>query len=111
MNTLNYKGYAAKLEYDADDRIFVGHIAGIKDIVGFHGTNVNELEEAFTQAVDSYLMACEQLGEAPNKPYSGRMMLRLAPETHQRIATVAQIQGISLNQWASQTLHHAALHA
>jgi predicted HicB family RNase H-like nuclease len=111
MNTLNYKGYAAKLEYDADDHLFVGHIAGIKDIVGFHGTNVSELEEAFTQAVDSYLMACERLGEAPNKPYSGRMMLRLAPETHQRIATVAQIQGLSLNQWASQALHHAALHA
>jgi predicted HicB family RNase H-like nuclease len=111
MNTLNYKGYAAKLEYDAEDHLFVGHIAGIKDIVGFHGTNVNELETAFTEAVDNYLMACERLGEAPNKPYSGRMMLRLAPETHQRIATVAQIQGISLNQWASQTLHHAALHA
>ena len=70
MNTLNYKGYAAKLEYDADDRIFVGHIAGIKDIVGFHGTNVNELEAVFTEAVDGYLMACERLGEAPNKPYS-----------------------------------------
>jgi len=37
MNAMKYKGYAARIEYDAHDRIFVGHLVGIRDIVGFHG--------------------------------------------------------------------------
>ena len=27
-----YKGYVAHIEYDEEDRIFVGHLAGIKDM-------------------------------------------------------------------------------
>jgi predicted HicB family RNase H-like nuclease len=105
---MQYKGYMARIEYDAVDKIFVGHIAGIKDIVGFHGTSVTALELAFSESVDQYLAACQQLGEQPNKPYSGRMMLRLEPLAHQRIALAAEVKGISINQWASQTLTQAA---
>ncbi|MDM8562875.1 hypothetical protein QUF54_05925 [Candidatus Marithioploca araucensis] len=52
MNTMTYRGYIARVEYDNEDRIFVSHLAGIRDIVGFHGTSVNELESAFQEAVD-----------------------------------------------------------
>lgn len=51
MNSMKYKGYAARIEFDADDRIFVGHLAGIRDVVGFHGSSVVELETAFHEAV------------------------------------------------------------
>ena len=63
-NTLTYSGYSARVEFDAEDRLFVGHIAGIRDIVGFHGASVDELEAAFHEAVDDYLAACEKLGPA-----------------------------------------------
>jgi predicted HicB family RNase H-like nuclease len=43
MNGMTYKGYAARVEFDAEDHIFVGHIIGIRDIVGFHGETVSEL--------------------------------------------------------------------
>jgi len=43
MNMMKYRGYVARIEYDEEDRIFVGHLAGIKDIVGFHGTTVNQV--------------------------------------------------------------------
>ena len=59
MNSnLNFKGYLAKVEFDAEDRIFVGRIIGIRDVIGFHGESVAELEEAFHEAVDNYLAAC-----------------------------------------------------
>ena len=45
MNAMNYKGYFAKVEFDVEDRIFVGHIIGIRDVVGFHGESVEELEK------------------------------------------------------------------
>jgi predicted HicB family RNase H-like nuclease len=57
MKGMNYKGYFAKIEFDSEDRIFVGHIIGIQDVVGFHGESVAELETAFQEAVDDYL-AC-----------------------------------------------------
>ncbi len=55
MNAMSYKGYLARIEYSTEDRLFVGHLAGIRDIIGFHGTTVDELEEAFHEAVDDYL--------------------------------------------------------
>ena len=108
MNTMSYNGFAARVEFDAEDRIFVGHVAGIRDIVGFHGESVAELEAAFHEAVDDYLAACKKLGQTPDKPYSGRVMLRLPPEVHARASAAAQVQGLSFNQWAAQVLDTAA---
>lgn len=108
MNTMTYKGYAARIEFDAEDRIFVGHLAGIRDSVAFHGETVNELETAFRESVDGYLVACEKLGQEPNKPFSGRVLLRLTPEAHAAAAVAAKVSGKSLNQWAAEALTHAA---
>ena len=108
MNTMNYNGYSARVEFDAEDRLFVGHIAGIRDIVGFHGKSVVELESAFHEAVDDYLAACKKLKQSPDKPYSGRVMLRLPPEVHARASAAAQVQGVSFNQWAAKVLDSAA---
>ena len=108
MNTMTHKGYAARVEFDAEDRIFVGHIAGIRDIVGFHGESVDGLESAFHEAVDDYLAVCKKLGQTPDKPYSGRVMLRLPPELHARASAAAQITGLSFNQWAAKALEQAA---
>lgn len=54
-NTIYYKSYAARIEYSDEDGCFIGHIAGISDIVGFHGDSVSELHIAFEEAVDDYL--------------------------------------------------------
>ena len=51
-NALTYKGYSARVEFDAEDRIFAGRIAGIRDIVGFHAETVTGLEKAFREAVN-----------------------------------------------------------
>lgn len=107
MNTLTHKGYAARVEFDAEDRIFHGRIAGIRDIVSFHGESVKELLAAFEEAVDDYLETCEKLGQQPNKPFSGRMMLRLPPETHAAAAMAAEANGKSLNQWATEVIDKA----
>ncbi len=70
MNTMSFKGYAARIEYSEDDGCFVGHIADINDIVGFHGDSVAELRAAFEEAVDDYLETCRKLERTPEKPYS-----------------------------------------
>lgn len=107
MNTMTYRGYAARIEYSDEDKCLVGHIAGINDIVGFHGESVEELRAAFEEAVDDYLEVCETLNRAPQKPYSGRLMLRVPPEVHAAVATAAEVSGKSINQWATETFTRA----
>ncbi len=108
MSTMTFKEYAARIEYSDEDGCFVGHIAGIKDVIGFHAETVKELRAAFEEAVDDYLTTCAELGRAPQKPYSGKLMLRVPPEVHARAAMMAQAHGVSINQWASDVLAHAS---
>lgn len=107
MNLMNHKGYTARIEYSHEDDCFVGHIAGIKDVVGFHGDSVAELHEAFAEAVDDYLETCERLGRAPQKPYSGKVMLRIDPQLHAQAAAIAEAKGKSLNAWAQEVFKEA----
>ena len=74
MKTMTYKGYSAVIQYSDEDGCFVGHIAGILDIVGFHGESVSELRAAFREAVDDYLSSCARTGKKPQKPMSGKLL-------------------------------------
>jgi predicted HicB family RNase H-like nuclease len=108
VNTMAFKGYHARIDFDPEDELFVGRLLGINDIVGFHADSVAGLTEAFHSAVDDYIAACETAGKAPEKPYSGKLMLRVAPEIHARAALAAQIEGKSLNQWGEDVLAAAS---
>lgn len=107
MNTLNYKGYTARIKFDERDNILIGRLIGIKDIICFHADNVTDLRLAFKDAVDDYLEACEKIGKLPEKLYSGKLMLRVSPEIHAHAALMAETQGKSLNQWAADVLGNA----
>lgn len=105
---MRFKGYTARIEYSDEDACFVGHLAGITDVVGFHGETVAQLRSAFKEAVDDYLEACERVGRSPRKPYSGKLLLRVPPELHAKVSIAAQTSGKSLNQWATEALDRAA---
>ena len=107
-NTMTHKGYSARIDYDDDDSMFTGQIAGIRDGVGFHADTVDALREAFHEAVEDYLETCAEIGKQPQKPYSGRMMFRVSPEVHRQAALAAELSGKSLNQWAEEVLDRAA---
>ena len=79
MNTMDYKGYTAHMSFDAEDKIIVGRVMDIDDIITFHGVSVAEFEAAFQSAIDAYIHACEQLGQGTEKPASGKLMLRVDP--------------------------------
>ena len=107
-NVMTYKGYSARIEYDDEDGILFGQIAGIRDGVGFHADSVDELRSAFHEAVEDYLETCAKVGKEPQKPYSGKMMFRVSPDVHRKAAIAAELSGKSLNQWAEEALDKAA---
>lgn len=108
MSTMNYRGYHARITFEEDDGVFVGRIAGIRDRILFEGESVDELENAFRGAVDDYLETCAARGKEPQKPYSGRMMLRITPERHAKAALAAELSGLSLTKWVERAIDREA---
>ena len=105
-NAMTYKGYVGTVEYSEEDACLFGRIAGIRDIITYEGESVTDIRAAFEEAVDDYLKHCAEIGKEPNKPYSGKFMLRLDPSLHARLAAKALADGKSLNQYAADVLSH-----
>ena len=107
MNTMTYRGYTARIEFDERDSIFVGRALGLRSIISFHGQTVEELRGQFVAAIDDYVADCQAQGVSPEKPASGKLLLRVAPEIHRQALIKAQSTGKSLNQWATEALERA----
>jgi predicted HicB family RNase H-like nuclease len=104
MNTMSYKGYIARIDFDDRDNIFVGRVLGVKAIIGFHGETVAQLRADFEQAIDFMLEDCKQRGVNPEKPTNGKLLIRIPPELHAAALIKAQAVGKSLNQLATEAL-------
>ena len=107
MNTMSYLGYTARIEFDERDSIFVGRVLGLRSIISFHGQTVEELRGQFAAAMDDYVADCEEQGVTPERPASGKLLLRVTPEIHSQALIKAQATGKSLNQWATEALEQA----
>jgi predicted HicB family RNase H-like nuclease len=101
---MEYKGYFAKVEFDDEANIFHGEIINLRDVITFEGETVDELRTALVDSVEDYLAFCKERGEEPDKPYSGRFLVRVEPELHKTLVIQARKNGKSLN-----TLVHDAL--
>lgn len=107
MKFLEHKGYTATVEFDADDGILVGRVIGVNDVITFHGTTVKEVVSAFRESVDDYLAACAKLGQSPDKPASGKFIVRASPLTHRSALAMATAEGKSLNAWVVGVIERA----
>ena len=109
-DAMEYKGYTAVVRFRPDDEIFHGTVINVTDSVHFEGKSVNELKRAFKESVDYYLAFCKKRGEEPDKPYSGKLSLRLDPNIHRKVALAAKLQGESVNAFITHTLSDAIQH-
>ena len=105
---LSYKGYSGHAEYDDEAGLFHGEVLDTRDVVTFQGRSVEEIETAFRESIDDYLEFCAERGEAPDKPFSGKLMLRLPKEVHREVHVRAKREGKSLNQYVLDRLRDAA---
>ena len=65
MNTMTYKNYIARIEFDERDNIFVGRVLGLRSIISFHGETVSELRHEFEVAIDDFLNDFKEQGITP----------------------------------------------
>jgi predicted HicB family RNase H-like nuclease len=103
---LEYKGYVGAVE--ADEGAFAGRVIGLRDVITFEGETFAEVEQAFRGSIDDYLAFCAQRGEQPDRPFSGKIPVRIDPELHRRAAARAKAEGVSLNQWIARRIETAA---
>lgn len=106
MNTLQYKGFLGSVEFSEADGVFFGKIEGINALVNFEGESVKELTKAFHEAVEDYLVFCEEEGIEPHRSYSGALNVRLTPEIHSRVATLAKQTGVSINAFIRKAVEN-----
>ncbi|MGE0087694.1 MAG: type II toxin-antitoxin system HicB family antitoxin [Desulfococcaceae bacterium] len=103
---MNYKGYFGEAFYDSDMKMFSGRVANAKGVGTFYGTSTGELEQAFQETVDYYLDLCKRKGVEPEKPFSGKLSLRIPMQLHQRLYQSAREEGKSVNRWVAEQLEH-----
>lgn len=94
-----YKGYNAKVEIDLEDQVFTGTVLDLHDILHFEAHDFSEIQPAFEQVVDEYLAWCEETGTEPDKPYSGKFLLRMPSTLHRQLARRADNRQESLNSF------------
>ena len=105
---MEYKGYHAAIAYDHEAGVFHGEIVGTRDVIFFEGTSVEQLQEEFRFSVDGYLEMCAERGQEPDKPFSGKIPLRVTSEVHRAATVAARTEGKSLNALIADTVERAA---
>src|SRR5690348_5075496 len=103
-----HKGYVGRPEIDEDAGLIRGEVAGLRAVVTFQGRTVDEARQAFRESIDDYLAWCAERGKPPEKPLSGRILVRSTPELHRALANRAVREGKSLNQVVVEALTDAA---
>ena len=104
---MEYKGYIGKVAIDDEAGILYGEVINIRDVITFEGTSVAELQKAFHESVDDYLAFCAERGESPEKPFSGKFVVRLPAELHRKAYIQAKLADKSLNGWVTEVLQSA----
>ena len=62
---MEYQGFEGVAEFVVEDQMYYGRVVRIRDVIGFEGTDLEELEESFHRAVDGYLEVCAEKGKEP----------------------------------------------
>jgi predicted HicB family RNase H-like nuclease len=106
QDLMKYKDFLGSVHYDDDDGRFVGRIEEIPDLVTFQGSSVEELREAFQNAVDDYVALCEATNRPFRRSFKGSFNVRVAPGLHRDAYRCAIESGLSLNQFVRQAIEH-----
>jgi len=104
----SYKGYVPEVWYERDDKTFHAIAQGIRSVIHAEAETLEEIQKEFELSVDTYLDVCKEEGIEPQRPKSGNIAVRIAPEIHEMVADAANADAKSVNQWIADVLKEAA---
>lgn len=101
---MEYKGYIGQVEFDDEADVFHGEVVNLRDVITFQGKTVAQIRKAFRESLDDYLEFCAERNEEPEKPFSGKFLVRVDPTLHKKLVTRARMEHKSLNAWVRDVL-------
>jgi predicted HicB family RNase H-like nuclease len=101
---MEYKSYIGTVTFDEDAELFHGEVINLNDVITFQSDTVEGLKREFQASVDDYLEFCEERGERPDKPFSGKLTLRIDPDLHRELYIKSRKENKSLNSWIVEKL-------
>lgn len=104
MNDMKYKGYLGSVEVDVDDNLLHGKLLFIRDLVTYQSASPSELKGAFQEAVDDYLVDCENQGVEPETPCKGQFNVRVSPKLHRQLAMRSRSLNKTMNEYVGDVL-------
>ena len=108
-NTMQYKGYTALIEYNAEDECFVGQVVGTRHAIIFDGTSVDEIRAHFEDMIDDYPAMCADLDQEPNQPVS-EIMIPVSPELYAKASRKAEYDGVPVRKVMETALQKFVQH-
>lgn len=106
-NTMQYNDYIAEVFYDDSIGAFHGRVINLRDGITFEADSVEGLHREFAESVEDYLEWCRERGKEPEKPYSGKLILRIEPDLHRSLSNASSLEGTSLNALIERRLRES----
>lgn len=107
MNQMHYEGYVAQVTLDVDSGLLHGRVMNTRDVITFEAKDVAGLRQEFERSIQDYRNWCQELGQEPERPYSGKISLRVSPALHRQAFAAAAEEGASLNRWIEEQIEKA----
>lgn len=101
---LKYKGFIGIVEFDEVAKILHGEVINTRDVITFQARNADKIEKEFQNSVNDYIRFCRKRNEEQEKPFSGKFVVRITPDLHQKLVTEAKVRGKSLNTLVEEKL-------
>ena len=103
--------YLKIVEWSEEDGCYVGRCPGLM-LGGVHGPDEVQVYQELAEVVEEWLKIHEDEqiplpAPTTHKEYSGKFMLRVSPELHERLAIKAMVEGDSLNNYCKKVLEKA----
>jgi predicted HicB family RNase H-like nuclease len=103
--------YLKVIEWSDDDRCYIG---SAPPIIGqcCHGATEAEVLRQLTTIIEEWIEIFLRDGRplpagTAGKTYSGKFLVRVKPEVHQKAALKAAARGESLNEFVAEAIAHA----
>lgn len=100
--------YLKIIEWSEDDQCYVGRCPGLM-LGGVHGDHEESVYRELREAVEEWIRIHEEDGSplppaTAGKRYSGKFMLRIDEELHEKLSLRALVEGVSLNHFCKKHL-------
>ncbi len=106
-NLMEIDGFKAIIAFDPEINLFRGEFVDLNGGADFYAADVKSLRREGKLSLKVFLAMCKEEGVEPRKSYSGKLMVRLPSELHQKAATSAASEGKSLNAWLADVVTQA----